>query len=160
VVAGSAGVSDVLGYPVCCEIRSSEEKPGVAQADVQVIIDTHHPPTSDDIVALWKGGAKVQIAIDPDADILHTGRSLRSFSYIQFIACPACRDSRDSAAAQVNGRMRDLAFRLSPSCGRRIRQARDLLPHKGRPIAVGCNDLCPCGGGSTFKKCCARIDPR
>lgn len=158
VVAGRAGVSDVLGYPICCEIHASEQKVALAEAYVQGIIDTHHPRTADEIVALWRRNVQVQIAVDPDADIPETEASLRRFPYVQFIACPACLAGNDSPAAQVNGRMRDLAFSLSPSFGRRIWEARDLVINKGRPISVGRNDPCPCGRGSKFKKCCARIE--
>lgn len=157
VVAGRAGVSNALGYPACCEIHHSEQNLAVAEAYVQGIVDTYHPATADDIVALWKRDVQVPVAVDPDADILHTGRSLRRFPYIQFIACPTCRSDKDSPSAQVNGRMRDLAFQLSPNFGCRIWKARDLVINKGRPIAVSRNDPCPCGSGSKFKKCCGPI---
>lgn len=158
VVAGRAGVSDVLGYPICCEVYSSEQKLAVAEAYVQGIINTYHPPTADEIVALWKRNVQVQITIDPDADVLHYRHSLRRFPYIQFTACPTCRADKDSPAVRVNGRMRDLAFSLSPSFGRQIWEARDLVINKGRPIAIGRNDPCPCGRAAKFKKCCARIE--
>jgi uncharacterized protein YchJ len=154
VVAGDMGVADALGYPSCCVIHDSERKLAMAEAYVQGIIDTYHPATPDEVFSLWKQNVKVQITVDPDVDIGETGASLRRFPYVQFVACPTCLAHADSLAASTNGRMRDLAFELSPSFGRQIWQARDLVVNKGRPIPVGRNDACPCGSGSKFKWCC------
>jgi hypothetical protein len=158
VVAGRTGVSTLLGYPTCCERHSSEQNLIVAEAYVQGIIDTFHPPNADEIVRLWQRDVQVQIAIDPDADILHISRSLRAFPYVQFTACAQCRAATESPASRVNDQMRDLAFQLSPAFGSRIWRTRDLVVNKGRPIPVGRNDRCPCGRGAKFKKCCGQID--
>ena len=159
VVAGHGGISTVLGYPECCVIFESERKIALGEAYAQGIIDTYHAASPDEVVRLWKGNVQVQVAVDPDHDIHDTSRSLRRFPYLQLVACRTCSTNDNSAAARINHGMRDLAFGLAPSFGRRIWQARDLVINKGRPIPVGRNDPCRCGRGGKYKHCCLRDDP-
>jgi hypothetical protein len=154
VVTGKAGVSHVLSYPECCEFKQSEDNIVVGEAYVQGIIDTHQPATSDALMELWERDVKVPTSVDPDNNIFKGEASLKRFPYVQFTACTPCLADDDSPGARINRTMRDLAFALSFSFGRDIWQTRDLLLNKGRPISVSRNEVCPCGSGAKFKRCC------
>jgi hypothetical protein len=157
IVAGRAPISRALGYPDCCVIDDAERKLLIQEAYVRGIIDTFHPATDEETARLWKDDVTVPIAVDPDGDIPLIRDSLRKYPYGQLIACRAClRDIAGSPAARLNREMRNLAFDLSPIFGRRIWETRDLVVNK-RPVAYGRNDLCPCGSGAKYKRCCLLV---
>lgn len=155
-VNGKRNVSFVLGYPECCVIQRLEMCIYGMESCIKAFKETYGANTPSDVITLLKEDKGVTSeGWDPREEMKE---SHRLFPYVQFTACPTCRRSTNSPAGVINGTMRDLAFHVSQTFGRRIWQTSyktwcpEILKDLGR------NDPCPCGSGKKIKKCCEKAD--
>lgn len=154
-VDGQIDVSQVLGYPKCCVEYECQSMVQLTELYVNGLKKTYGVSAVSDVIGLIEKDATTSIEGINPMEEMRQSRLL--FPYVQFTACPKCLGGTNSSAAQINAKMRDIAFELSDSFGLDIWRTNLQSVWPDRLKNLGRNDLCPCGGGKKYKKCCQAL---